>query len=81
MKTKKLLGKLREYFDDQSRARKEKRTSLKKLLKKMRIKEKELKHKLEHERDAEQAAKIEAKIALLHAQRKKGVALLKEDDF
>mgnify|MGYP001206782354 CR=1 FL=1 len=80
MKTRQLIDKLKHFFDADRRARQEQRVSLKEVLDKLKAKERELKERLTHEVNPDEKKKLEKKIALVHTQRKKGVALLKEDN-
>ncbi|MEH6579929.1 MAG: hypothetical protein V7731_22985 [Amphritea sp.] len=79
MKTRRLIDKLKHFFDADLRAQQEQRESLKEVLDKLKSKEHELKDRLEREKNPEERERLEKKITLVHTQRKKGVALLKED--
>jgi len=78
MGRKKLLHKLAEFFDMDSHARNKHKAELNELLK--RLKEKEVSLKQEMEQETEQGArdKLAQKIEVVHTQRKKGLAILKE---
>ena len=78
MKIKKLIRKAEAFLDSEERDRKEKKKYLKQLLKKLSQHEKKLKARLEDETGEEERAKLKKKLALTHAQRKKGVRLLGE---
>ncbi len=79
MKQKKLLEKLKEFFDSDTRERKKQRSDVKDILKKLKKRERHLKEKLEDEKDEEKRNRIQQKIDVVYAQRKKGIALIKED--
>jgi len=78
MKTRKLLEKLVNYLDADARQRKKERDDMKAVLKKLKRREKKLKKQLEDENDEQKKAALQGEIDILHAQRKKGVKLLKE---
>jgi len=78
MKTPKLIKKAKEYLDaDKSKQRKEQKC-IKELLKKLKKKEHHLKDKLEKENDPEKRQQMSKDLHVIFAQRKKGVAILKE---
>lgn len=79
MKQKKLLEKLRIFFDSDARERENQRGDVKDILKKLKKKERNLKQKLDGENDAEKRNRIQQKIDVVYAQRKKGIALIKEE--
>ena len=79
MKQKKLLEKLRIFFDSDARERENQKADVKDILKKLKKKERNLKDKLDAENDAEKRNRIQQKIDVVYAQRKKGIALIKED--
>jgi len=78
MKTRKLLEKLMGYLDADARQRKKERDDIKAVLKKLKRREKKLKNQLGDEKDEKKHAALQGEIDILHAQRKKGVKLLKE---
>lgn len=78
MKIKKLIRKAEAFLNSEERDRQEKTKYLKELLKKLRQREKKLRARLEDETGEEGRIKLEKKLALVHAQRKKGVLLLAE---
>lgn len=78
MNIRKLAEKMKAFLNSDERKRKEKRKFLKHVIKKLTKHEKSLIKKLEFEADDSKRAEIEAKIALTHAQRKKGLAKLDE---
>lgn len=77
MKIKKLISQTEEFLNSDAHKRKEKKKHLKQVLQKLRAYEEELSQRLETETDPGKREKIERKIALAHAQRKKGVSILK----
>lgn len=78
MKRRKLLQRLKVFLDADRRAQMQQADAIKEVLHKLKKKETHLKHKLaQHPSEAEQA-KLEAKLAVCHAQRKKGLAILKK---
>lgn len=77
MKAKQLIKQLKELTNDKDRKRKEHRKDLKHLLKRMKKKEKELRGQLEQESDEAKLKKLKTNIDVLHAQRKKGIGVLK----
>lgn len=79
MKQKKLLEKLRIFFDSDARERENQKADVKDILKKLKKKQRNLKDKLDAENDAEKRNRIQQKIDVVYAQRKKGIALIKED--
>lgn len=78
MKLKKFFKKAERLFNADEVKRQERIKNIKKLLKKLRKHEKTLAEKLKKPHDDATTAKLENKLALVHAQRSKGVALLKE---
>ena len=78
MNIRKLAEKTKAFLDSDERKRKEKRKFLKHVIKKLTKHEKALIKKLECEADDSKRAEIEGKIALTHAQRKKGLVKLAE---
>lgn len=78
MKLKKLVRKLEEFLDADSRERKEHREEMKTLLQKMKLKEKRLAEKALAEFDEERLQRLRKEIEMVHAQRKKGISALKE---
>ena len=75
---KKLIKKLTGFFSMGARERQKKQEDLRALLDRLKEKETQLKARLEAEEDAEVQQELEQKIKLVHGQRKKGVAMLKE---
>jgi len=79
MKTRKLLARLMAYLDGDARQRRRERDDLMTVLDKLKRREKKLKRQFDDERDAERRAALQQEIDIIHAQRKKGVRLLKEE--
>jgi hypothetical protein len=79
MKTRKLLDKLVGFLDGDARKRKKERNDLKAVLKKLKRREKKLKGHLEDEKNPDRCKALKNEIDIVHAQRKKGVRLLKEE--
>lgn len=77
MKIRKLLEKTRALLDPKKRKNKAQRKNLKHVLKKLRKHEKDLLKRREKESSKPKAAKITEQINLAHAQRKKGLKVLK----
>ena len=78
MNIKKLFAKAETFLNSDKRKRKEKKKCLKHVLKKLRKQEEKLNARLQNESDEQVIDKLNRKIALVHAQRKKGLALMKE---
>ncbi len=78
MGRKKLLQKLAEFFDMDMRARDKRKEELNDLLARLKQKEVELKQEMENTRDSDARNKLAQKIDVVHTQRKKGLAMLKE---
>ncbi len=77
MKTRKLIARIKAFFDSDLRNDQQERESLKEVLDKLKKKELELRSRLASEQDPAAREKLETKINLVHSQRKKGVGLLK----
>ncbi len=77
MKLKKLIGKAEAFVDSEDRGRKEKKKYLKQVLKKLSNHEKDLKKRLAATSDKDEQNQLKKKLARTHAQRKKGIGLLK----
>lgn len=77
MKLSKLLEKTRSLLDPKERKNKAQKKNLKQVIKKLRKKEKSLLKSLKSESSKPKAAKIKEQAALAHAQRKKGLKVLK----
>ena len=78
MKLHKLIKKAEAFFDSKERARNEKTKDLKELLRKLRKHEKRLRERITEAPDKEEKLRLEKKLARAHAQRKKGIRLLRE---
>lgn len=78
MKRKKLLRKLADYLDLDRRAMLEKRDKIKQILKQLKEKEKRLRQKTEEESDEEKKSRYHRELAILRAQRLKGINSLRE---
>jgi len=79
MKQKKLLEKLKTFFDSDARERKKQKSDVKDILKKLKKRERNLKEKLESEDNVDKRNRIQKKIDVVYAQRKKGIKLIKEE--
>ena len=79
MGKKKLLEKLRTFFDQDAQEREDHLEDLKQVLKKLKKKKKQLKEECKAETDEERKHLICKEVSILHAQRKKGLRLLQED--
>lgn len=77
MNLRKLINRTDEYLRTEERKRKEKRKYLKQVTRKLREHEKSLKAQLEDCSDSELKKRLNKEIILAHAQRKKGVKLIK----
>ena len=75
---KKLFAKAEAFLNSDKRKRKEKKKCLKHVLKKLRKHEEKLNARLQNETEQKVIDKLNRKIALVHAQRKKGLALMKQ---
>ncbi|MFT6914331.1 MAG: hypothetical protein ACJAWL_000627 [Motiliproteus sp.] len=78
MKTKKLLERIRALFDVDLRDNLEMQASLTKVLEKLRLKQKKFQAELELEHDVDRREALQLKIDLVHSQRKKGIAMLRQ---
>jgi len=78
MHRKKLLHRLKEFFDMDARDRAQKKDELNDLLSRLKQKEFELKAELEAEHDEKLKSEIARKIHVVHTQRTKGVEMLME---
>jgi hypothetical protein len=78
MKTRKLLSKLTEFISADHRAQIKHINSVKDVLEELKNKERKLKEKLKDEKNPEKREEIESKLRVIHAQRKKGITILKE---
>lgn len=78
MNIPKIAKKTKDFLSAKERKRKEKKKFLRHVLKKLKKHEKKLRRELEGTTGAERRADLESEIALAHAQRKKGVAKLRD---
>ncbi len=78
MKTKKLLKKVREYLDSDRREQIKRSKSIGKVLKELKEYERALKDELHAEENEKDCEPIQKEIDVIRAQRKKGLAILKE---
>ena len=78
MKQKKLLEKLKTFFDADAREREKQKSDIKDILKKLKKKERKLKRKLDSEKNTEKRNHFQQEIDIIYAQRKKGINLIKE---
>lgn len=77
MNVTKQLKKLQAMLDASTRERFKQRDELKELLHKLKSKEKHLAEKAKGESDSDRKEHLNHEVALLHAQRKKGIRVLK----
>ncbi|GAB5558458.1 MAG: hypothetical protein SynsKO_01050 [Synoicihabitans sp.] len=78
MKIRKLLERAQELFDPAKREKKAKKKHLKQVIKKLRKHEKSLSKRLKAEPSKTKSGRISERIQLVHAQRKKGLGILKD---
>ncbi len=78
MKQKKLLDKLKIFFDSDARERGKQKSDIKDILKKLKKRERKLKEKLDAEKNAGKRKHFQQEIDVIYAQRKKGIKLIKE---
>ena len=76
MGRKKLLKKLKEYFDMDARSRMQQKDEMNQLLSRLKQKENDLKEEFEQEIDKKKKRVLAQKIDVVHSQRKKGVQML-----
>ena len=79
MKQKKLLDKLRVFFDSDERERLNQKEDISIILKKLKKRERKLKEMLTTEGSEQARIRLQQDIDVIYAQRKKGVKILKED--
>ncbi|MCP5149190.1 MAG: hypothetical protein H6983_11890 [Ectothiorhodospiraceae bacterium] len=77
MKLKRLLARLEEFLNARERDRRAEKAEIRKVLKRLKRKEHKLRAEAEAESDAEARSGLESRIAVAHAQRRKGLAALK----
>lgn len=78
MKTRKIQSRLKNLLNSNRRAQVKQADAIKELLAKLKKKERHLRDKLSNCKDPEERKKLQVKISVCHAQRKKGLAILKE---
>ena len=78
MKVKKLIKKAEAFLNSEERDRKQKKKYLRQVLRKLSKHEKKLRLRLAQEQPEQEASRLRKKLALTHAQRVKGVRLLRE---
>ncbi|MBL1142498.1 MAG: hypothetical protein HND53_10740 [Proteobacteria bacterium] len=78
MKQKKLLEKLKIFFDSNAREKKKQKSDVRNVLKKLKKRERQLKEKLELESNKAKQKRLQQKIDIVRAQRKKGIKIIKE---
>ena len=78
MKQKKLLDKLKTFFDSDAREREKQKSDIKDILKKLKKRERKLKGKLDAENNADKRKRFKQEIDVIYAQRSKGIKLIKE---
>ena len=78
MPENKLLNRLEAYLGLDAKRRREKAGELKKVIKKLKKKEKKLIAEFQDAGEGEKSRTLEKRIAILHAQRKKGLKALKK---
>ena len=78
MKTRKIQARLKDLLSADRRAQVKQADAIKELLAKLKKKERHLRDKLSNCKDDEDSKKLKVKIAVCHAQREKGLTILKE---
>lgn len=78
MKRKKLMRKLADYLSLDQRTLRKKREKMRQVLKQLREKEHTLKKQIQHEHDLGKETQLSRELEILRAQRRKGIAVLKE---
>ena len=78
MKQKKLLDKLKTFFDADARERNKQKSDIKDILKKLKKRERKLKEKLDAEKNTDKRKRFQQEIDVIYAQRTKGIKLIKE---
>jgi hypothetical protein len=78
MPENKLLNRLEAYLGLDAKRRREKAGELKKVIKKLKKKEKKLIAESQDTGEGEKSRTLDKRIAILHAQRKKGLKALKK---
>ncbi len=78
MKVRKMLDKLKDILSEERQAQLVRYSSLKKVLKSLRNEKVRLEHELHHAKNPEARLEIDSQLKIISAQRKKGIAVLKE---
>ena len=78
MTTNKLLNAIGDFFDESKKKQRNKKKYLKEVLHKLKTKQKALREKLSDEKDKGKSKSLQKEIDVIHAQRKKGLKLLKK---
>lgn len=78
MKTATLLERLSRFLDSEGAEQRAEIESIRKVLKKLKTKEEHLREVLEDESDPELRADLQTRLDVVHAQRTKGVARVRE---
>lgn len=78
MKTRKIQSQLKNLLNANRRAQIKQEDAIKELLAKLKKKEHDLRDKLSNCKDSDESKKLQVKIAVCHAQREKGLTILKE---
>jgi len=78
VKFKKLMKVAESFLDSDERDRKERKKHLKQVLRKLSDYEKKVRVRLQEELTDEEKHRLEKRLALVHAQRTKGLGLLEE---
>ena len=78
MKQKKLLDKLKTFFDSDIREGEKQKSDIKDILKKLKKRERKLMEKLDNENNAGKRKRFQQEIDVIYAQRGKGIKLIKE---
>lgn len=79
MKTSKIQSRLKNLLNANRRAQIKQEDAIKELLAKLKKKERHLREKLSDCKDSEERKKLKVKIAVCHAQREKGLTILKNN--
>jgi len=78
MKTPKLLKKIEEFVSAKKSKQREEKDSLKEVLRKLKKHKRKLQDKLKSEKKSSEAARIRKELAIISAQRHKGLKALKK---
>ncbi len=80
MKQKKLLARLKAFFDADERDRQNQKQDITNILKKLKSRELKLKQMLNDEEDDDKRNRLQQDIEIIYAQRKKGVEILQQSN-